>query len=227
MLRKFWGHFTGKDLHGRYTSSIQWYRDTVALLRGLRQPLLMTAIGFVGAVALGFLLARQFAFPPSVQAALRGVDQLDNLSRLEGVLGSLPLMIMRHNVRVIVIASILGVFTFGVLGFAIFMLPWAAISFIAAQIGLAGDSAATFVAATILPHATVELPALFIVTAAALKWQTSVIAPRADRSVSQGWLEAAADYARIAVGVVVPLLLIAALLEAHVTPLVVRAVYGG
>jgi stage II sporulation protein M len=79
---------------------------------------------------------------------------------------------------------------------------------------------------TIAPHGVIELPALLLVAAAALRWQTSFIAPAGDRTISENWLAAAADFTRIFVGIVAPLLLLAALVEAFVTPYAVIAVYG-
>ncbi|HSM55329.1 MAG TPA: stage II sporulation protein M [Candidatus Sulfomarinibacteraceae bacterium] len=226
MWRVFWARFSGREESGRYPSLWRWYRQTLALVPHLREALLMTFIGFAGAVLLGVLLAQQYTFPATVQSALQQADQLENLARLEGVLTGLPATIFVHNVRVILLAIILGVFTFGVLGLAIFLLPWAVIGFIAMQLVYAGENAVLFVLATIAPHATIELPALLLVAAAALRWQTAVIAPQPDQTVSQSWLEAGADFARILVGIIAPLLLLAAVVEAYVTPLVVRAVYA-
>ncbi|MFW5940256.1 MAG: stage II sporulation protein M [Chloroflexota bacterium] len=226
MWRVFWARFRGRGETGEYPGVLRWYRQTVGLLTRLREALLMTFIGFAGAVLLGVLLAQQYTFPATVQSALQQADQIENLSRLEGVLSGLPAMIFVHNVRVVLLAIILGVFTFGVLGLAIFLLPWAVIGFIAMQLAYAGESAALFVLATIAPHGAIELPALLLVAAAALRWQTAVIAPQPDQSVSQSWLEAGADFARILLGVIAPLLLLAALVEAYVTPMVVRIVYA-
>ena len=136
------------------------------------------------------------------------------------------MIIFLHNLRVIALAVLVGAFTFGVVGFLIFMLPWAFISFIAAQLSFAGADPATFLLATVVPHATIELPTLLLITAAILRWQTAVIAPAPDQTVSESWLEAAADTARLFVGVLLPLLLLAAFVEAYITPLIVFQTYG-
>lgn len=226
MARQFWQRLTGRDQKGRYPSPVIWYRQTLSLLPPLRLPLAVTVVGFFGALVFGYAVAQRFVFPPEVQAQLAQVDQLQNLASIRGILGHLPLLIFMHNLRVVALAAILGVFTFGVLGFAIFMLPWAFIAYIMAQLAFAGESPWLFVLGTIAPHGIVELPALLLVAAASLRWQTSFIAPSGDRTISERWLAAAADFTRILVGVVVPLLLLAALIEAFVTPLAVAAVYG-
>ena len=227
MLRKFWERFSGRDQQGRYPSPLEWYRETVALASSLRHPLLMTLVAFAGSILLGVYLAQQYTFPPAVQEAMREVDHLENLAQIEGVLRGLPLTIFMHNIRVVLLAIILGVFTFGVLGITIFMLPWILLSFIAFQLAIAGESAVAFLVATVAPHATLELPALLLVAAAALRWQTALIAPEPDQTVSENWLQAGADFARILLGIIAPLLFAAAFVEAYVTPEVVRLVYGG
>jgi uncharacterized membrane protein SpoIIM required for sporulation len=53
------------------------------------------------------------------------------------------------------------------------------------------------------------------------------MAPPPDRTVSESWLLGAADFGRILVGLVIPLLIISALIEAHITPNILSQVYGG
>ncbi|MDX1689143.1 MAG: stage II sporulation protein M [Candidatus Promineifilaceae bacterium] len=226
MWRKFWNRFSGRDADGGYPRPSVWYRQTLSLLSGLRRPLLVTLLGLAGAVALGVILAQRYTFPSQVQQSLASIDQLENLSSVRGLLAGLPLIIFLHNLRVIVLAGLVGAFTFGVVGFLIFMLPWAFISFIAAQLAMAGADPATFLLATVAPHATIELPALLLVTAAILRWQTAFIAPAPDQTVSESWLEAGADTARLLLGVILPLLLLAAFVEAYVTPAIVFQIYG-
>lgn len=227
MWRKFWDRFSGRDAAGRYPRPRAWYRQTLALLPGLRKPLFVTLLGLAGAAVFGTLLAQRYTFPPHIQQAMASVDQLESLSSLRGLLAGLPVIIFLHNLRVIALAILVGAFTFGVVGFLVFMLPWGFISFIAAQLSMAGADPGTFLLATIAPHATLELPALLLVTAAVLRWQTAVIAPAPDQTVSESWLEAAADTVRLLLGVILPLLLLAAFVEAYVTPAVVLHIYGG
>lgn len=227
MWRKFWNRFSGREVGGRYPTPAAWYRQTLALLPRLKLAFLFTLLGFAGAIALGVMLARQYTFPPSFQETLASIDQIQNLSSLTDTFSRLPVIIFAHNLRVVALASLAGVFTFGVLGFLIFMLPWGFLSFIAAQFALAGENPWTFLLATVAPHAIVELPVLLLLTAAALRWQTALIAPAPEQTVSETWLLAAGDFFRLLLGVVIPLLLLAALIEAFITPQVVFAIYGG
>ena len=184
-------------------------------------------VALLFAIALGIFLANQYAFPEVLQAELTGDNIADNLQQLQLFLAALPMLIFFQNIRALLLQSLLGVFTFGVLGILVFMLPWGLISFVAAQLYMAGQDPFTFLLATVVPHAVIELPALLIAAAAGLRWHAVVIAPPPRQTLSEAFLQAASEFARLFVGVVIPLLLIASLLEGYVTPRVVIALYGG
>lgn len=224
-LRMFWRRYSGRG-EGGYPGPIRWYRQTLALIPQLKQPFLAALAGFAGAIILGLFLADRFSLSDEMQVFLRQADIAANLAQLEGVLSGLPAMVFAHNIRVVIIAVILGAFTFGVLAIGVFMLPWALLSFVAAQLQVAGGSAFSFLLATVAPHGVVEAPVLLLLAAAALRWQTAIIAPAHGRSLSEAWIAGSADFARLFVGVGAPLLLLAAFLEAYVTPLAVRLIYG-
>ena len=54
----------------------------------------------------------------------------------------------------------------------------------------------------------------------------SVVAPPPGMTVSQSWLQALAHFFKLFLLVVLPLLVVAAFIEAHITPQLVVAVYG-
>jgi uncharacterized membrane protein SpoIIM required for sporulation/ABC-type transport system involved in multi-copper enzyme maturation permease subunit len=227
MWRQFWHRFSGRSDEGQYPRPLTWYKRSLAIFPQLRIPLVILLLAMVGATVVAISMAQQATFPPDMQAELTGENMLRNLGRLQGMSASLPAFVFTHNVRAILLQSLLGVFTFGVLGILVFMLPWGVIGFAAAQFSLAGENPWTFVLATVVPHALVELPALLIASAAALRWHVTIISPPPQRTVSEGFLIAAADYARLLLGWVIPLLLIASFVEAFITPAVMARVYGG
>lgn len=224
-LRTFWRRFSGRG-EGGYPGPILWYRQTLALIPQLKQPFVAILASFAGAIVLGLFLADRFSFSQETQAFLKQADLAANLAQLEGMLSGLPTLLFVHNLRVVVIAVILGAFTFGVLAIGVFMLPWTLLTFVAAQLQVAGGSAFSFLLATVAPHGVVELPVLLLLAAAALRWQTAVIAPGQGRSLSETWIVGSADFVRLLLGVGGPLLLVAAFLEAYVTPITVRLIYG-
>jgi uncharacterized membrane protein SpoIIM required for sporulation len=227
IIRTLWNRFSGRGANSRYPGVLAWYRQLFALLPALRWPVLLLLVALAGAIGLGLVVANLFALPEATQSALAGADLAGNLSQLQLVLDRLPAFIFLHNIRVIALAAFLGIFTFGVLGVLIFMLPWTLITYLAAQMAMGGSNPLTFLLTAIAPHAILEAPALLLAAAAALRWHATIIAPPPDKTVSESWLLAAADFGRLMVGLVAPLLLLAALVEAYVTPQVILRVYGG
>lgn len=229
MVRQFWGYFSGKVQlgNGRYPSPKTWYKQTLALVPSLLQPMGALLLALAGAAVIGVVMAQQFPFPEDLKAELNGQNMLTNLAGLEVYISALPLFIVSQNVRALLLQTILGIFTLGVLGVFIFMLPWGVISFIAMQFYMAGENPLQFLLGTIVPHAVVELPVLLLVGAAALRWQTITFAPPPNRSLSEIFIIRGAEFWRVFLGLGVPLLVLASLVEAYVTPQVLQLVYGG
>jgi stage II sporulation protein M len=118
-------------------------------------------------------------------------------------------------------------FSLGVLGVILLMIPLGLVGYFAGQMALIGVSPLLFFATFILPHGLFEIPAAILEGAVILHLGASVIAPPPGKTLGESWLLALADWAKISIGLVVPLLAVAALLEAFVTPRVVVALFGG
>jgi uncharacterized membrane protein SpoIIM required for sporulation len=72
-------------------------------------------------------------------------------------------MIWLHNLRAIALATLMGLFSFGVLGALVIMLPLFIIGFFARAVFTgSGFSPWLFMAGFILPHGLLEIPALIV-----------------------------------------------------------------
>jgi uncharacterized membrane protein SpoIIM required for sporulation len=197
-------------------------------LKKLRWPVAIMTLLVAAAFAIGYRYADIYPFPAGlfdlqhVSGDLRQRLQEFGLFSASGV-GR----IIFQNVRAALIASALGVFSFGVLAAVIFMLPGALAGYFAGQVARAGNSPWLFLAAFILPHGILEIPALILCGAATLHLGASLISPPPGKTVMDGWLIALADWAKIFLGLVLPMLAAAAALEVFVTPGVVVALLGG
>jgi uncharacterized membrane protein SpoIIM required for sporulation/ABC-type transport system involved in multi-copper enzyme maturation permease subunit len=224
--RIFWSRFRASDA-GRFG----WWRFTLRRVRQWRLPMLLLVAVWLGALALGYAQASRFAFPPEILANMPVVAS-ENISLLRqgtaqnpGVAGALSAMILFQNLRAIVIQAVLGIFSFGVVAVMVYMLPWSLVGYLAGQFALSGANPLS-VAPFVVPHAIVELPALLLASTAIFHWGAATIALPPGRSLAHVWLEAGADFARVLLGLTVPLLVAAALTESLVTPLVVAWAFG-
>lgn len=226
MFQVYWRRLSGQGWHGRFPRPLAWYKETLAIFPSLLQPMGILLLAFAGAALFGIWLAYQYTLPPHLQAQLTGENMAANLEQYAYLLTALPLVIILQNVRVVALQALLGVFTFGVLAVLIFMLPWGVMAFLAAQVYLAGQDPFQFLLATFLPHAIIEFPALLITSAAILRWQAVIIHPSPDHTLSENFLMRMADFTRIFLGVGLPLLILAAFVESHITTMVLQMVYG-
>jgi uncharacterized membrane protein SpoIIM required for sporulation len=134
--------------------------------------------------------------------------------------------ILSHNIQALLLAALAAVVSLGVLAVLMLMLPIGIVAFLAGEMAWLGFNPLTFLAAFILPHGVMEIPAAIIATAFALRIGASITAPREGLTVGEGLLAAAADFCKVFIFLVVPLLLVAAFVEANITPQIVLWVYG-
>lgn len=225
LWRKFLGYFRGAGF-----SLTRLYREEVPrLLRENRMPILMTLGVVLAGVVLGWVIALRYPLPPnslpmqvdaktfSEQAATPGFNFLPGINTRA---------IFLNNVRALALASLLGLFSFGSLALILLLAPMAIVGLFAGEASALGSDPLTFLMAFILPHGIIELPAAIIATAFALRLGASIISPPPGVTAGENLLRALADLIKIFIFVVLPMLLVAAWIEANITPQVVLWFYG-
>jgi len=250
MIRAGIAHFNREDLLGREldTINLYWIKETFknrffnesdslrssiriqykSFLKDLASPMLIVSLALLGALIVGIFLAGQFELP------IKDVE-IENLN--DGViqgLGTLPIYsisgvftVWFHNLRAIFLATILGVFTFGVLGILVLMLPIALIGYFTTTVIGIGISPIMFFSAFVLPHGILEIPAMIIAGAAILRLGATLSTPSSGKSIGAAFIIAFADLVKVLAFIVAPLLLGAAFLEIYLTPTVVAWFLGG
>jgi uncharacterized membrane protein SpoIIM required for sporulation len=177
---------------------------------------------------LGASLADQFVIPSELisEQTLQngGIEGIQEFRFFDD--SSIP-MVWFNNLRTVFLATFAGLVSFGVLALIVMVVPILFIGFFAATTASAGLSPLLFLLAFVLPHGILEIPALILAGAAILRLGATIASPAPGRTISEAWLGAAADWAKVMVGLVLPLLLGAAALEVLVTPRVVDWLFGG
>jgi len=227
--------FFGLDVQ-KMPAGLRWlgtlgglYRhDVPAILRRSRLALATVVIGLVASAFIGYDYASLYPLPPR----LLHLEQISTETFAEmPTVGWIPELttwwVLSNNVRSLLLAGLLAVFSFGALSIALLMAPLAIVFFFVAQAAQAGYSPALFFAAFVLPHGVLELPAATIATALAVRLGATFMSPPQGKTVGEGWLWALADFIKIFVALVLPLLALAAAIEVHVTPDIVVRVFGG
>jgi uncharacterized membrane protein SpoIIM required for sporulation len=170
-------------------------------------PLLISALGFPVGAGLGYLAGATGAIPsnaglPVVNALLAAAP--------DGNPAAVAAGIFAHNLIAIVLAAGLAALTLGLTGFALTLLPGFLVGYAAAfsswPLALMG----------ILPHGLLELPAVIVAGALAIEVGATAIHMEPDGGWSKRMLAAQADFIR-SLRWLVPVLAVAAVLEAYVT----------
>ena len=202
--------------------------DLPYLLRKNWIPVAIVVVSLVGAWAIGWAYVEKLPLPEGT-LALEDLSEQD--FQMVSDISFLPSLttggIFWHNVRVLILAALVAVVSLGVLPVLLLMVPLIMVAFLAGQFAWQGYNPLTFVGAFIVPHGMIEIPAAVIATAFALRVGASITATREGTTVGESMVAAAADLVKVFLFLVVPLLLVAAFIEANITPQIVLWAYGG
>ena len=241
LWRTFRGHLQGQRWFfgldpQKLPGSLRWlgtlggfyWRDVPAILRRSRLALVVVVIGLLLSAYIGTSLAARYRLPPGM-LHLEDVSA-ETFSKIPSVEWLPPFSVwgvLSNNVRSLLAAALLAVFSLGTLAVALLMAPLTIIFFFVSQAAHLGYSPVLFFTAFVLPHGLLELPAAIIATALAVRMGATFAAPPRGMTVGEGWLWALADFVKVFVFLVLPILALAAVIEVHVTPLVVLQAFGG
>jgi uncharacterized membrane protein SpoIIM required for sporulation/ABC-type transport system involved in multi-copper enzyme maturation permease subunit len=233
-LRGIWNKFKGFWLRVEPTGAVERFtlrrvytRDLPAILRRMNLATACVVLALVASMLIGALYATWYPLPPGLWSPQSLTEET---MRTAPAIGFLPKFtaeaVLSNNVRSLLLAGLLAIFSFGSMAVVLLMAPMGIIGFFMYQVALWGMNPWLFFAAFVLPHGLFELPAAILATAAALRLGASVITRPPRMTVSEGWLSALADFCKVFVFGTLPLLVIAAIVEVSLTLRVVMWVYG-
>ncbi|HEX2907288.1 MAG TPA: stage II sporulation protein M, partial [Phototrophicaceae bacterium] len=228
--KRLWKNFLAVDPAGTRARSVgEWYRRGVRVSLGRMRPELIITVGvFLLAVAAGVVIAQmpEWKLPLTADSTVnldaQSLGQYLSISTQTGGFRA----IVWQNGRILLGAAALAMFTFGVAALILTPAVYVILGYLFAQILAAGVNPG-FMIAGVFTHGIVEIPVIVVATAAAFHLGAVVTKPPHGLTVGQAWMRALGDTLRIAVGLVIPGLIIAAAIEAYITPRVVLALLGG
>jgi uncharacterized membrane protein SpoIIM required for sporulation len=198
-----------------------WYRVEIPrTLRKISISFLVTlAIGITAMLAT-YLYVDSHITPDKMDQAKALLS--DNFSR-EGLTSQ---FLFLNNVRAELFISILGLCSFGVLGIVAYIGNFAFIGGILPLWKIIGVSPWMVFAVGVLPHGIFELPSLILISAVVLHAGLELVTPKDGRTIGEAFIISIADMLKIFLGVCVPLLLVAAIIEGWITPRIIAHFFG-
>ncbi len=226
-FRVFWRSFTGDA-----RSVVEWYR--VALpksIRALWKPSVVMGLMALFGVLMGFIVVSQWTKTGGIPEQFKSFT--DPGSRIQGLMQEWPLFaggpvlsIWWQNIRALLFGMVLGVFSMGILGVLPIFATMAVLGGLMNILAQAGVPVMVYLLGMILPHGVVEIPAAILSTAAVLQAGAILATPTPGKTVGEVWITAMGEWVKIMIGVVIPLLLVAAALEAWITPRIAYLFFG-
>lgn len=214
MLTTFFSSFSG-----RATNPWVWLKKIYTEdLRTMRMPILMTSLIAALGVILGFDQISRFHVPIDSASLLGLSGRLETMTKAWQIGDFGPVFsIFWQNTRAMLLAMVLGFLSLGILGSFPLLLTTGIAGFLLGLLMMNGFSPWTYLA-FILPHGIIEIPALIIASASILKAGATMATPTRSRTVSEVSIGSFAEWCRVMVGLVIPFLFLAAIIEAWVTP---------
>jgi uncharacterized membrane protein SpoIIM required for sporulation len=218
-----WRTFLNNFLGGA-RSLPAWYRSVLgpALRRVLPATLTLIIVSGIS-IWMGYNWslnnvprALEMVTPAQVDRFSRQLTEFPDMRAFRDSL-SAPFLFV-NNTRAVFVIFIAGLASFSVLGVLLYMVNISLIGGLFGVIEVLGFQPWTLFLAGVFPHGILELPALLFGSAAMLYFGASIVTPQVGKSMGEVVIELLADWVKIFLGLVIPLLAIAALIEAYITP---------
>jgi uncharacterized membrane protein SpoIIM required for sporulation len=217
------------DYAGR-AFSLRWFyrRELPALLREYRLPLLVALIAALSGLLSGGYIGHNFRVR-ALDAYLANVGHAPQPGLL------LAVTIFLGNLRVALLSDVFSLFSFGAFAFLVPAVAFAQIGFVASSLAESGGSwlalgahsPLQFLLGYVLPHGIFELPAALLGAALGIRVGASLMSPPKGFTVGQNILWSLAQFFKVWALVLLPLFLVAGLVEGLISPLLIAALYGG
>jgi len=215
----------------RLTLGRLYRRDIPQIVRRSGGAILLVVIVVLSAFFLGWAYAQVLPLPDGVRESM--VTSPEQLREAAGQVPTIlwamhvrPWTIFFNNSRSVLLFMLGGLISFGAAAVIPLFATTGIVGFIVGGGFLQGVDLGVL-AALLWPHGILELPAVLIATAVGLRVGAAVLAPPRGFSLGDTLLHGLADFCKVFIFLVLPLLLIAAFVEFYVTPQVLLWVIGG
>lgn len=231
LFRKIFTYTLAVDDAGtRARSPLDWYRRAIPYsLRKLRPAIALTAVVFALAFGVGYSIGQLPEWRLPLLSSREDVV-FDN-TVFQEFLGSTQQrtqavsFLVWQNGRVLLGAFLLSIFSFGIAAYVINPLTFLVLGYLLGQMLLNGQDLAIFLGA-VLPHGVVEIPLIVLATALAFRQGAIVTRPPNGWTLGHAWLVTFGDALKLILGLIIPMLFLAAFLEVTLTPWVVLQILG-
>ncbi len=218
-IRWGWKVFTNQ-FTGKATNITKWYQQEVfPFVKDLRYSIFLIVGLLIVALFVGNSLVDRFVFPMDRLGVDNLEQQLLGLSEHWSVGNFSPvILIFWQNLRVILLGFVIGIITLGIFGVLPLFASIGVVGYIMGLLNNLGINSSLYFWGFIIPHGIIEIPAAILATAAIFQIGVIIATPNADQTIGEIWIKSIANFSKLMVGLVIPLLFVAAMVEVWLTP---------
>lgn len=217
VFSKIWLYMRAYNDEGNSAKNlIEWYTKSIPYsLRKMRLAIIITTGVFIVYLIAGIWIGTlaDFQLPLDGDTIALEAVSTGNLDTSTKQLSFL--WIFSNNVRVLALGFVLSIMTFGVAAYVVTPIVFIVLGYIGVQMFSAGYGGLYLTG--IVPHGLVEIPIVLIATAAMFYVGASVTKPEAGTTIGHAWLSAFGGAVKLWLGLILPGLIIAALIESSLT----------
>ncbi len=195
-------------------------RELPALLHEYRGPLVVAFVAVMTGLIFGLLAFGEYRAEWLDSYLRHNLHSAPEPSLLAVMMSALS------NLRVAIFANLLSIFSFGIFAFLALATRFAQIGYVAAWHAEHGLSPWTYALGYVLPHGIIQLPLLVLVSALGVRLGASLLYAPRGFTIGQNLLWSLANFVKVFLLLILPLTILAALIEGLITPQIVRALYG-
>lgn len=216
-----WGWRTFvKGFKGTSQTIGSWYKNEVwRSIRRLKGSFIITLIFVIVGIWVGIRQVDHFGITFN-QADMGNLNE-----RIRDILNIFPLgdvgpvfLIFWQNLRVMLLSLLLGLFSFGVLGAFPLIASVGIAGYLMSLLQINGVAVNAYLFGFILPHGIIEIPAAMLAASAVIYIGILLATPNSEQTVGEVFINGIAAWCKVMVGVVIPMLIFAAIIEAWITP---------
>ncbi|NMB53514.1 MAG: ABC transporter permease subunit [Leptolinea sp.] len=222
--------WAGRVFRTQFTGGVhnlrEWYSQVIPeTIKRMRWAVVIVSLIALGAFFTGRYLIQ--IFPMDISGSNDNyADKLKSLMNYWPVFSLSPaMMIWWQNIRALFVGLILGIFSFGILGIMPLFLTLAVVGYLFQVMVVSGLPAVSLISGLILPHGVIEIPAAILATAGVVYAGAKMATPTAIETFGETFVRSLADWTKIMLGMVAPLLLLAAFIETWITPQIAMGLF--
>lgn len=208
------------EFFGKATNLWNWYQKEVfGTLLEQKFSILFMFIVVIISIFIGAGQTSKFSLPLDQLGVEDMEERIATLSASWSVGNFSPVfLVFRQNMRVILISFVLGVISMGIFGILPLIASIGLVGYIMAVLVDVGINPINYFVGFILPHGIFEILALIISTAAIFHLGVVLAVPNQSNTIGEVWILSIAKWAKLMIGLVIPVILIASMIEAWLTP---------